>query len=121
LIKYRASDQYPVLALGYSVTVLPSHYVSLIASKATTTTSDVVLGYIKDTSGAALGFHYLQVNGTAVPFQTRIAISQTNYECAAIHVESTYSTYGLLFSSTSVAGGEYLLYKMQFLSNETFI
>ena len=86
----------------------------MMTSKATSAISEVVLVYIKSASASIpIGFHYLQINGTTstVAFQTRITISRANLECAALHVESVYTAYALMYSTTS---NEYTMYQLQF-------
>jgi hypothetical protein len=61
LLKYRVSDHTRLLSLGYLLSALPPFdYISVMTSKATTPSSDVLLLYIKSTDVLApKGFHYL--------------------------------------------------------------
>jgi hypothetical protein len=62
LLKYRVSDHYRLLSLGYLLptTLPPYDYISVMTSKATTVTSEVLLLYIKSTEVLVpIGFHYL--------------------------------------------------------------
>lgn len=62
LLKYQVSDHTRLLSLGILLptTLPPYDYVSVMTSKATTATSEVLLLYIKSTDVLApKGFHYL--------------------------------------------------------------
>lgn len=62
LLKYRVSDHTRLLSLGYLLptTLPPFEYISVMTSKATKATSEVLLLYIKSTDVLEpKGFHYL--------------------------------------------------------------